>query len=483
MKKIQKLLFLIAIIFFTLAPNLTRTEAATASGYLGEGTAFFAFSAPQVTLTPAPIPIYQLYSSKMSDHLFTASALEKDRAIASGFTYQKIAFYAFNTLQPNTVPVYRLWNIKGLDHFFTTSSTEKDRAVTIGFKYEGIAFYAFPSQQADTLPVYRLWNPAIINHFYTISEEEKDNLLKEKAPNYGPEITVGIWSTPRADLHTTAFQLKANKNYFIKDTSGKVLGTIPAATSTSVRYDTDGKLKISGSIPDVIVSKEVLFDAADGKNADLIFELSNPTTSYNKYRGKIKLRYSDVSQKVWAINTLPLEQYVWGIGEITGTGAIEYNRTMTTIFRTYGYWKILYSTKYATEGFKIDATPGNQLYYGYNWEQNYPNIKIAAEYTLGRIITYKGSTALTPYSSWTDGRTRSYQEVWNSTSYPYLKSVPDSYGKHPTMTTAQLKAAGNHMVGVSAHGALKLATNYAWTWNRILSYYYTGIALTSLYLR
>jgi peptidoglycan hydrolase-like amidase len=42
-------------------------------------------------------------------------------------------------------------------------------------------------------------------------------------------------------------------------------------------------------------------------------------------------------------------------------------------------------------------------------------------------------------------------------------------------------AAGNHMVGISAHGALKLATTYDWTWDKILKYYLTGITITKVY--
>ena len=177
-----------------------------------------------------------------------------------------------------------------------------------------------------------------------------------------------------------------------------------------------------------------------------------------------------------------MEHYVWGMGETTGTGPIEHTKVMTVMFRTYGYWYLSYATKYLPYGFRIKSDSGNQIYRGYDWETTYPNIKTAAESTRGKIVTYGSEIALTPYSSWTDGRTRSYQERWGSTEYPWCKSVSDPYGKHPTMTTAQLEAAGNHMVGVSANGSLKLAgSSYNWDYQRILKYYYTGIGITSKY--
>ena len=193
------------------------------------------------------------------------------------------------------------------------------------------------------------------------------------------------------------------------------------------------------------------------------------------------MRHVDEKDKVWVINFLPLEHYVWGMGEITGTGDNDYNRVMTVSFRTYGYWKIKFSTKYAVEGFKVDATPGNQLYYGYDWEKTHLTIRDAAIETRGRIAMYGERIAITPYSSWTDGRTRSWEERWGSTNYPWCQSVADPYGKHPTKSTSQLQSEGNHMVGLSAHGALNLADEHNWDWDRIMKYYYTGISLDSVY--
>lgn len=96
------------------------------------------------------------------------------------------------------------------------------------------------------------------------------------------------------------------------------------------------------------------------------------------------------------------------------------------------------------------------------------------------IVTYKGDVALTPYCSWSDGRTRSFEDVWGSKDYPWCQSVDDPYGENDSMTTKQLQDAGNHMVGLIAHGSLNMADD-GWSYSRILKYYFTKIDLTTSY--
>jgi len=297
----------------------------------------------------------------------------------------------------------------------------------------------------------------------------------------GPEITIGLWYYSRDGLRESPFKIKANKNYNIKNSDGAIIAAVSAETITRVSYDGGGRLKIYGSVAETLSNETVYFEAADGDNTTMIFDVYRPSSPFDQYRGKIKLRYSDNSKKIWVINTLPLEYYVWGMGEITGTGDMDYNRVMAVSFRTYGYWKIKFSTKYASEGFKVNATPGNQLYYGYDWELGHSRIKNAAADTQGKIVMHGGRIAITPYSSWTDGRTRSFKERWGSDNYPWCQSVSDPYGKHASLSTAELVAAGNHMVGLSAHGALNLASEHDWNWDRILRYYYTGIDILKVY--
>jgi hypothetical protein len=320
----------------------------------------------------------------------------------------------------------------------------------------------------------------------------------------GPQISVGLVKYSKDDLTNSSFNLSAFSAttgsplaYVIKNSAETVLATIPATpiaplvTQTKVRYLSNRTFRLYDSVlPELQVADEVRFGAADPASAsDIVFKFNRPNTDNDDYRGELKLRYWSNpagADEIWAINTLPLEQYVWGMGEMTGTGPDEHDKVMTTVFRTYGYWKMKFSTKYAPQGFKVNATPGNQIYYGYAWEITHPDILKGAQATRGQILMHLtgplNEIALTPYSSWTDGRTRSFAEVWGSTEYPWCQSVADAYGKNSALTTQQLQDAGNHMVGLSAHGSLNLAgDNYKWPFSDILNYYFHSINFRTAY--
>jgi len=401
--------------------------------------------------------------------------------VKAGWDYESVAFYASSTQQAGLVPVYRFYNRKGTDHFYTTSEIEKDSIINSGksnWKYEYIAFYVPTSQLEGYLPVYRFLNKGGVDHMYTSSEVEKSYLTGTgigSSSNLGPEITVGILGYDKSYSKDHSFRFQANESYTIKDENGNVIATKSSGTETKVKYAGGGNLRVYGDGFEYIVDEEVNFDAADGDSSDTIFK-ADPK-SYDHYRGKMRVKYSDSADEVWIINVIPLEQYTWGMGEITGTGDMDYNKVMTTLFRTYGYWKIEWSTQHAAKGFKVDATAGDQIYYGYDWEITYTRIREAAEATRGEIVTYDGDVAITPYSSWTDGRTRSL----DLDTYPHCRPVDDPWGKHRTKSTSTLLAEGNHMIGVSAHGALSLAGDHGWDWERIIKYYYTDVRVSSKY--
>ncbi len=442
------------------------------------------------------IPVYRFYNLTTGDHFYTSSQVEADTLNGNkkyGYKSEGVAFYAFSTQVADSSPVYRFYNSTTGDHFYTISEDEKNSLINnsqSGYAYEGVVFYAYASQINGSSPVYRLYNPSTGDHFYTISLTEKNYYI---LPALGPDISVGLYYINKSDIGNSPFEISANKDYEIVDKNGNVIATVSGDKTTKVIYDSNNNLEISGSISSTLANSYVTFKAADGDNSTLIFDVNRPNSSYDHYRGEVKVQYyhgsdiyggntgSTVSQ-VWIINILPLEQYTWGSGEVTGTGPLEHTKVMTTIFRTYGYWYIKYATKYAPYGFQIRSDSGSQVYWGYDWEKQFPNVKKAAEDTQGVVVTYDGDVALTPYSSWSDGKTRSAQEVWNTDAYPWCQSVSDPYGKNPTMTTAQLEADGNHMVGLIAHGSLNLAQSpYNWNYQKILKYYYTGISLTAFY--
>jgi len=399
----------------------------------------------------------------------------------AGWVYEDVAFYASTTQQSGLVPVYRFYNRRGTDHFYTPSEAEKNHIINSGsskWRYEDVAFYASATNRSGYTAVYRFYNRRGTDHFYTPSEVEKNHLTgssQVSSQSLGPNITVGLLGYAKSYSKGHSMRFYANENYTVKDKNNNVIETVSASTVTKVKYAGSGNLTVYSDGFTHTVDEEVNFDAADGNSSDTIFHVE--PKSFDEYRGRFRVKYNDSTDEVWMINIVPLEHYTWGMGEITGTGDMSYNKVMTVVYRTYGYWKIEYSTRHASQGFKVDATSGSQIYYGYDWEEDHPRIRTAAEATRGKIITDNGDVAITPYSSSTDGRTRSWQERWGSTLYPHCQSVPDPYGK----VAGAGDIPGNHMVGLSATGALNLADDHNWSYTRILEYYYTGISVTQDY--
>jgi peptidoglycan hydrolase-like amidase len=216
--------------------------------------------------------------------------------------------------------------------------------------------------------------------------------------------------------------------------------------------------------------------------------------SYNLFRGVLEVRYATATQKLWVINELPIEQYLRGLAETGSTAGSEFVKTLITAARTYALYKVFESTRHENESYQINSTT-DQVYKGYAYELKTPNITAGVTDTRGIVVTHasmiseenKIGAIVAAYSSCTDGRTRSYEERWGGPSdqYPYLVSVPDPNG---ICTTPPYPASyfqgksGNHMVGMSAYGALNTINKEGLTYDAILRYYYTGVILIRAYL-
>lgn len=325
----------------------------------------------------------------------------------------------------------------------------------------------------------------------------------------GPIIGVGLWSVDKDELLDSPFKLSANKPFTVTDCASTVVGTVPVGENARVTYveGSGGTLRVYNSDPAILPSTDIpttiCFQAADGNGDDMLFDVNRPDSSYDRYRGGIQIRHSYTQdnkdtegdfRRIWVINTLPLEHYVWGFGEIGG-GVEQHSRAMIVAARTYARWYLQPTvTKWVEEGFNVLSTSGSQIYRGYDYEVDHPSIPELARATNGIIMKNRdGDIVLAAYGSWTDGRTRKYEDGhWGSTckaatsgdtssAYPELSAVDDPYGKHPSSDTCTLAASGNHMVGLSANGSLVLARDHGWSWTRILPYYYSGISIVKEY--
>ncbi len=197
-------------------------------------------------------------------------------------------------------------------------------------------------------------------------------------------------------------------------------------------------------------------------------------------RGLVEVRYitdsvtSSDNNKLWAINELPLEEYVTGVLEEPDSWPFEGLKVLAVAARTYALNKILYGGKHRNSSgniFDVCATGHCQQYIGY-W--NGPNHRAAQEQTIGQVVTYAGNPIVAAYSgSCPGGRTKSSEEAgWSY--YPYLRSVscPHSsnsssippgevYGRVISSITRKAISGtavrlGNQVVPTNANGEFRL---------------------------
>jgi len=299
-----------------------------------------------------------------------------------------------------------------------------------------------------------VFDPNQIQDVQTLSEE--------------PNIRIGLYDT------SEKVTIKANGNYYLKNSQGQVLDEINGSAS-SVEF-IKGQYIIK--TPHLNQST-ALYPIFVPKNNQVIMEITSfenhpgwdSSINDNKFRGNIEIRYSTPSRKLWVINELPLESYLRGLGEASGTEHEEYLKALITAARTYALYNLEVNTKHRDDNFTLDDSANDQVYRGYNMEIRSPGITKAVQATAGQAVTYNQEIVVTPYFSRSDGRTRSWSEVWHGVK-EWLVSKDD-----PHCDGMEL---WGHGVGLSGTGARAMAENGS-TWNKILKYYYTDVEITKIY--
>lgn len=188
----------------------------------------------------------------------------------------------------------------------------------------------------------------------------------------------------------------------------------------------------------------------------------------NQFRNILELRYNSAKDRTWLINELEVEMYLRGLAETSNVSHLEFQKTLITVARTYALYHWERYTKHDEEYFHMNAYADDQVYRGYGQEVRTPRLTSSVKATEGVVVTYDGETAITPYFSRSDGRTRDWGEVWYG-EVPWLVGVPAPCDKGKTLW--------GHGVGMSASEALCQANNGK-EWKDILKYFYTGIDLT-----
>lgn len=200
----------------------------------------------------------------------------------------------------------------------------------------------------------------------------------------------------------------------------------------------------------------------------------NNTINDNRYRGEIQIKHNSRTDRLWAINTLMLEDYVAGIDEASNIEVPEFHKSLAVAARTYALFHLMSNQRYS--GFFHVDDNNDQIYRGYNASRRLNHFVAAAEATRGQVVTLNNEIVVTPYFTQSAGQTKDYKSVWGTASgleTSHLVSVPV-----PQDTGRQLLG---HGVGMSAQGAQRMAYLDNLDYLSILQHFYTNTKVSKIY--
>jgi stage II sporulation protein D len=145
------------------------------------------------------------------------------------------------------------------------------------------------------------------------------------------------------------------------------------------------------------------------------------TVNGSPYRGDIDFHLTHSSAGLTVVNTLPIEQYLYGViaREISPEWPLEAVKAQTVAARTYAMYNM---NKHQEDGYDVCSTTDCQVYGGVKSED--PRAMKAVDDTAGQVIMYQGKMIAAYFHSNSGGYTENSENVW-STYQPYLRGVVD----------------------------------------------------------
>ena len=144
--------------------------------------------------------VYRFFIPSIGSHFYTASEVEKQSVIDNlpnyvyeGESYRVVSHSESNDPLSGAKPVYRFFNQSTGVHLYTISEVEKDFVQNnlSNYTFENVAYYAYDTSQENTTELYRFYHSEGDFHFYTPSLTERDFIL-DNLPEYQLEGNDGV---------------------------------------------------------------------------------------------------------------------------------------------------------------------------------------------------------------------------------------------------------------------------------------------------
>jgi stage II sporulation protein D len=225
-------------------------------------------------------------------------------------------------------------------------------------------------------------------------------------------IRVGIWSNQRNFIISsdTYFEI-------INGDTGKILEHLSANEKATISFK-DNEIIVNGKRTGAL--KLSVFKISNGSESSI-------EVNRKKYQGNIDIHITNGKTGMTVVNTLPIEQYLYGIigKEISPEWPLEAVKAQVVAARTYAYYSL---NKHQNDGYDVCATTDCQVYGGIDSET--PRVIKAIDATVGQVMLYQGKPIQAFFHSSSGGYTENSENVWG-TYLPYLRGVVDYDQKSP----------------------------------------------------
>ncbi len=224
-----------------------------------------------------------------------------------------------------------------------------------------------------------------------------------------PSLRVGILTNQQN------VQISADANFdLVSFGTGKVLGSFRAYEGVAITVK-DGNFAING-VPVSGTGINVVL-----KDDVMVYIEQYAHVNNRRYRGEISIHRTPGKSGITVVNTLPIEQYLYGIikNEISPEWSMEAVKAQAVAARTYALSNY---NKHKADGFDVCATTDCQVYGGR--ESEAPRALEAVDETRGLVLLHDNKLITAYFHSSSGGYTENSENVWSS-SQPYLRGVAD----------------------------------------------------------
>ncbi len=192
------------------------------------------------------------------------------------------------------------------------------------------------------------------------------------------------------------------------------VGTVGAGQNVRLTRS-GGSVRLSGALNATVAAPLRVSYAAGG-------DLTVSPPGYTYRYGSLTVTTDPAGGLRAVIGGLPMQQYLYGLGEMPSSWPTEALKAQATAGRTFAQKRI--AARSSNADFDLYGSVYHQAYTGTKFQA--AAWVAAVDATAGRVVAYGGGLIDALYSSSSGGHTENSEVVWVS-SVPYLKGVPDPY--------------------------------------------------------